>query len=222
MQLMNAKTVLQPLQQQGVLLHEVSTGQLQQYGDNGLVALYSGYYPVQAQLPVVYHLELADTLPSQQKQHIYRWAAGDMALRSAAVLNPVLHLDEQRLASLKGPVSQETQGWPKHTYAISLPDSGVGQVVFDGEPTESTQVRYLSFSEKARSSHQAHSRTFVSLSSEADLVDFRQVLQRLHQQGELLLDLPEHKVTLCNSCRWNRYGYCNVGALPRLSVTAEQ
>ena len=47
-------------------------------------------------------------------------------------------------------------------------------------------------------------------------------MQRLHQQGELLLDLPEHKVTLCNSCRWNRYGYCNVGALPRLSVTAEQ
>ena len=217
-----AITELQPLQQQGVLLHQISTGQLQQYGDNGLVALYSGYYPVQAQLPVMYHLELADTLPSQQKQHIYRWAAGDMALRSAAVLNPVRDLDEQKLASLKGPVSQETQGWPKHTYAISLPDSGVGQVVFDGEPTESTQVRYLSFSDKARRNHQAQTRTFLSLSSEADLIDFRQVLQRLHQQGELLLDLPEHKVTLCNSCRWSRYGYCNVGALPRLSVTTEQ
>ncbi|MCP4985623.1 MAG: hypothetical protein GY928_05990 [Colwellia sp.] len=190
----------------------------QQYGKNGFHALHSGHYPINSQMASIYHIEVSSEMTEAQKNAAYDWAAPNMALRSAAVVNSVGELSIERVKALQLPLNKETNGWPNHTYTISLDDANKGDITFDGNQSVSSSIQYQPFSSQSEAKIAPNSISISTVENKVDIEALEQRLEKLHTKGEITIPPLSSRGLLENSCRWGRFGNCKVTLLPRLSV----
>ncbi|WP_299943426.1 hypothetical protein [uncultured Microbulbifer sp.] len=188
------------------------------YANNGIFALHTGVYTDLNQMPGIYHIEVPLHMDMQKRQAAYQWAGANMALRSAAVVFGDTDLALEHITNLQPPVCQETSGWPKHTYALSLGENGDANAIFDGNPANSKQLRYVPYREFDFADTVEGCSTVVTMKTAEDVAAFERNLAQFHSKGEITLAHPNRPVSIENSCRWLRYGNCRVSLLRRLSV----
>lgn len=189
------------------------------YGKNGNVALHTGFYFDAKQTPGIYHLEMPLTMQPDQRKQVYSWAAESMDIRSAAVLNVAGPHVADQLRSFQGPRSDETNGWPKHVYAISLDAETLeGKLVLDGVEATQQRIRYVALRELNESVLSPDMVTMVTTSDSADIDILVEKLDDFHNAGRATISHARYPVYFENACRWVGAGSCRLPMLRRVQV----
>jgi hypothetical protein len=189
------------------------------YGNNGNIALHTGFYFDAKQSPGIYHLTLPLSLTERDRESAYSWAGSNMDIRSAAVLTGSSTDINERLTGFAAPLSSETKGWPKHAYALGT-DAGSNSagMIFDGVTSTRQAMRYVSLSELDTVEARVGEVTFITMKTAQDADEMERRLGKFHTHGELSLPHPRTPLFLENSCRWMNYGACRLPLLRRLAI----
>jgi hypothetical protein len=192
------------------------------YGRNGFLALNAGLYPDLNRSPGIYHLALPVDIDSETRQAIYTWASPSMALRSAAVITGDEQEVSKRLPALQLAHNTETNGWPRHSYAIALEEGKTGELIFDGSPTLKDSIRYIPLKAFTPHDRTDGATTVITLRTSEDVDALVERFATFHSEGRIELCHPKAPIVYENTCRWIRYGGCSLPLLRRLSVDSDQ
>lgn len=189
------------------------------YGSNGSVALHAGFYFDAKQTAGIYHIEVPMSMPVADRAAVYKWAASSMDIRSAAVLTGSAKELAANAESFVAPLSLETNGWPKHTYALERELSGEGALSFDANARTRQKVNYVALGDLHLSAPtDTDSITYVSIKTSRDADELERRLEIFHTSGEMVINNPRTAQLIENSCRWMEYGACRLPLLRRVAV----
>ncbi|MEH6433515.1 hypothetical protein [Massilia sp. DD77] len=188
------------------------------YGKNGNIVLHTGFYFDAKQTPGIYHLELPLSMPPAARAEVYSWAGSGMDIRSAAVLRGEPGRVSEHLDKFIAPLSLETSGWPKHTYALGHASDGAASMTFDGVETTRQAMRYVAFSDLHAMNGHADETAFITMRTARDADELERHLHAFHENGAITVPSPRHNLHFENSCRWMSYGGCRLPMLRRIAV----
>ena len=185
------------------------------YAINGLIAYHSGMYFDMGRNPSpgIHHLRLPVDGADGIRQGMHAAYGGNMALRSAEIL------DGSDVATAEPPVSS---GWPRHTYSrVSRADSNDRDVHVDGGKAKGGRTAYLPLALLDEGIARDADATIVTIRSVQDIAALEARLEAFHRGGHVRIATIRRPVYFENSCRWTRYGGCRVTNLRRLDIDGE-
>ena len=189
------------------------------YGKNGSAALHTGRYFDAKQTPSLYHLEMSHSMPPETRKQVYSWAADAMDIRSAAVIRIDQTALAQNLSNFQSPRSLETNGWPKHVYAISLDAETLeGNILFDGLESTQQPIRYVALHTYNESELRENVVTVITTSEAPDVEALQGILSNFHDTGLARVNHPRYPLQFANGCRWVGAGNCRLPLLRRIQV----
>lgn len=193
------------------------------YARNGYIANRTGLYFEPNASAGIAHLEVSFDLPREKRRAAYHWAANDLNIRSAAVLDGPLALALDHLSDLEGPDSKETAGWPKHVYAAAHGGPGTpDRLLVDGSPAAVAVFRTVPLADYDEQDVRVGELKFVTVRTTEDIRALEAVFSRLHEDGVIRQPHPSLAVHIENSCRWLNHGACRLPLMRRLQVDREE
>ena len=189
-----------------------------EYGRNGVVALHTGLYSSTNPSGGIQHLELSSSVSKAVRDTAYEWAQDQLLLRNALTYHAPQDMAVEQMGAFESPVTEETGGWPKHSYFIGERSHSKAKIYFDGQPATEQSIQYVPFHSLSSANSQPSEVTFVSMAEADDLNEFERQLAQFHNFGTIAVGQSRLQFFYENACRWLTNGACSLTLLRRIQV----